>query len=53
MDRYAVLVFRGQELDDDGQMAFGEALGPLEQTRGTVDASSSMALTSACATSST
>ena len=30
MDRYAVLVFRGQELDDDGQMAFGEALGPLE-----------------------
>jgi alpha-ketoglutarate-dependent 2,4-dichlorophenoxyacetate dioxygenase len=38
MDRYAVLVFRGQELDDDQQMAFGEALGPLEQTRGTVDA---------------
>jgi alpha-ketoglutarate-dependent 2,4-dichlorophenoxyacetate dioxygenase len=38
MDRYAVLVFRGQELDDDQQMAFGEALGPLETTRGTVDA---------------
>ena len=37
MDRYAVLVFRGQRLDDDQQMAFGEALGPLEQTRGVVD----------------
>jgi alpha-ketoglutarate-dependent 2,4-dichlorophenoxyacetate dioxygenase len=38
MDRYAVLVFPGQQLDDDQQMAFGEALGPLEQTRGVVDA---------------
>jgi alpha-ketoglutarate-dependent 2,4-dichlorophenoxyacetate dioxygenase len=38
MDRYAVLVFRDQHLDDDQQMAFGEALGPLEQTRGVVDA---------------
>ncbi len=38
MDRYAVLVFRDQQLDDDQQMAFGEALGPLEQARGTVDA---------------
>jgi len=38
MDRYAVLVFRGQELNDDQQMAFGQALGPLEQDRGTVDA---------------
>jgi alpha-ketoglutarate-dependent 2,4-dichlorophenoxyacetate dioxygenase len=37
MDRYAVLVFRDQHLDDDQQMAFGEALGPLEQTRGVVD----------------
>ena len=37
MDRYAVLVFRGQELDDDQQMAFGQALGPLEQERGVVD----------------
>ena len=37
MDRYAVLVFRGQQLDDDQQMAFGEALGPLEQSRGVVD----------------
>ena len=38
MDRHAVLVFRGQELDDDQQMAFGEALGPLEQERAVVDA---------------
>lgn len=38
MDRYAVLVFRDQHLDDDQQMDFGAALGPLEQTRGTVDA---------------
>ena len=37
MDRYAVLVFRDQQLDDDQQMAFGEALGPLEQTRGVDD----------------
>ncbi len=32
MDRYAVLVFRDQHLDDDQQLAFGEALGPLEQS---------------------
>ncbi|MDB5374948.1 MAG: 2,4-dichlorophenoxyacetate monooxygenase [Belnapia sp.] len=38
MDRYAVLVFRDQHLDDDQQLAFGEALGPLEQSRGVVDA---------------
>ncbi|MDI3306721.1 MAG: TauD/TfdA family dioxygenase [Acetobacteraceae bacterium] len=37
MDRYAVLVFRDQRLDDDQQMAFGQALGPLEQDRATVD----------------
>ncbi|MCO6419329.1 TauD/TfdA family dioxygenase [Siccirubricoccus sp. KC 17139] len=37
MDRYAVLVFRDQQIEDDQQMAFGEALGPLEQTRGVVD----------------
>ena len=37
MDRYAVLVFRDQRIDDDQQMAFGEALGPLEQDRATVD----------------
>ncbi len=38
MDRYAVLVFPDQRLDDDQQMAFGEALGPLEQDRAVVDA---------------
>lgn len=38
MDRYAVLVFRDQQLDDDQQMAFGRALGKLEPTRGVVDA---------------
>jgi alpha-ketoglutarate-dependent 2,4-dichlorophenoxyacetate dioxygenase len=38
MDRYAVLVFRDQHLDDDQQMGFGAALGPLETTRGVVDA---------------
>jgi alpha-ketoglutarate-dependent 2,4-dichlorophenoxyacetate dioxygenase len=37
MDRYAVLVFRDQRLDDDQEMAFGEALGPLEQDRAVVD----------------
>ncbi len=37
MDRYGVLVFRDQALDDDQQMAFGQALGPLEQDRGVVD----------------
>lgn len=38
MDRYAVLVFPGQQLDDDQQMAFAAALGPLEQSRAVVDA---------------
>ena len=38
MDRYAVLVFRDQQLDDDQQLAFGQALGPLEEARATVDA---------------
>jgi alpha-ketoglutarate-dependent 2,4-dichlorophenoxyacetate dioxygenase len=37
MDRYAVLVFRDQRIDDDQQMGFGQALGPLEQDRATVD----------------
>jgi alpha-ketoglutarate-dependent 2,4-dichlorophenoxyacetate dioxygenase len=37
MNRYAVLVFRDQPLDDDQQMAFGEALGPLEEDRAVVD----------------
>ncbi|HYF06369.1 MAG TPA: TauD/TfdA family dioxygenase, partial [Acetobacteraceae bacterium] len=38
MDQHAVLVFPGQELDDDQQMAVGQALGPLEPTRAVVDA---------------
>lgn len=38
MDRHAVLVFPGQGLDDDQQMAFAAAFGPIEQTRATVDA---------------
>ena len=38
MDRHAVLVFRGQVLDDDQQMAFGEALGTVEGSRAVVDA---------------
>ncbi len=38
MDRHGVLVFPDQHLDDDQQMAFGEALGPLEQTMAVVDA---------------
>ncbi len=38
MDRYAVLVFPGQAIDDDQQMGFGQALGTLEPTRAVVDA---------------
>jgi alpha-ketoglutarate-dependent 2,4-dichlorophenoxyacetate dioxygenase len=30
MDRYAVLVFRGQSLDEDRQIAFARAFGPLD-----------------------
>ena len=37
MDRHAVLVFRDQAINDDQQMAFGAALGPLEQERAVVD----------------
>jgi alpha-ketoglutarate-dependent 2,4-dichlorophenoxyacetate dioxygenase len=37
MDRYAVVVLRDQAIDDDQQMAFGAALGPLEQERAVVD----------------
>lgn len=37
MERYGVLVFRDQHLDDDQQMDFGAALGPLELTLGVVD----------------
>jgi alpha-ketoglutarate-dependent 2,4-dichlorophenoxyacetate dioxygenase len=38
MDRHAVLVFPGQDLDDERQMAFGMNFGPVERTRATVDA---------------
>jgi alpha-ketoglutarate-dependent 2,4-dichlorophenoxyacetate dioxygenase len=38
IDRHAVLVFPGQALDDEQQLAFGRALGPLEPTPAVVDA---------------
>ena len=31
MDRYAVLVFRGQDITDEQQLAFTESLGPIER----------------------
>jgi alpha-ketoglutarate-dependent 2,4-dichlorophenoxyacetate dioxygenase len=34
MDRYAVLIFRNQELDDDSQLAFSRNFGALEQATG-------------------
>ena len=34
MDRYAVLVFPGQDITDEQQLAFTERFGPLEQTAG-------------------
>lgn len=37
MDQHAVLVFPGQDLDDDQQMDFAARFGPVEQTRATVD----------------
>jgi alpha-ketoglutarate-dependent 2,4-dichlorophenoxyacetate dioxygenase len=37
MDNYAVLVIPGQDIDDDQHMAFGQALGTIEATRGVVD----------------
>jgi alpha-ketoglutarate-dependent 2,4-dichlorophenoxyacetate dioxygenase len=37
MDRHAVLVLRDQKIDDDQQMAFGRALGPLEPMPAQVD----------------
>lgn len=38
MDRFAVVVVRAQQIDDDQQMAFATALGPLEDTPAVVDA---------------
>ncbi|MEK9776449.1 MAG: TauD/TfdA family dioxygenase [Quisquiliibacterium sp.] len=37
MNRYAVVVIRDQRIDDDQQMAFAAALGPLEETPAVVD----------------
>jgi alpha-ketoglutarate-dependent 2,4-dichlorophenoxyacetate dioxygenase len=36
LDRYAVLVFRGQPLADEEQIAFGRLFGPLETSIGTI-----------------
>ena len=33
LDRHSVLVLPGQAIDDAAQVAFSEALGPLEATR--------------------
>ena len=33
LDEHSVLVFRGQALDDERQIAFSERFGPLEKTR--------------------
>jgi alpha-ketoglutarate-dependent 2,4-dichlorophenoxyacetate dioxygenase len=38
MDRYAVLVLRDQDIDDDQQLGFARALGPLEPSPAVVDA---------------
>jgi alpha-ketoglutarate-dependent 2,4-dichlorophenoxyacetate dioxygenase len=38
MDRYAVVVLRDQIIDDDQQLAFAKALGPLEPTPAVIDA---------------
>jgi alpha-ketoglutarate-dependent 2,4-dichlorophenoxyacetate dioxygenase len=38
MDRFAVLVFRHQPLDDDRQIAFSRNFGPLEQATGDIQA---------------
>jgi alpha-ketoglutarate-dependent 2,4-dichlorophenoxyacetate dioxygenase len=37
MDKYAVLVFPAQDINDEQQAAFGENFGPIEGTRATVD----------------
>jgi len=38
MDKYGVLVFHGQPINDDQQLAFSRALGPLEQATGDIAA---------------
>jgi alpha-ketoglutarate-dependent 2,4-dichlorophenoxyacetate dioxygenase len=38
MDRYAVVVLRDQRIEDDQQLAFARALGPLEPSPAVVDA---------------
>lgn len=38
MDQHAVLVLRDQRIDDDQQLAFARALGPLEPSPAVVDA---------------
>jgi alpha-ketoglutarate-dependent 2,4-dichlorophenoxyacetate dioxygenase len=38
MDRFAVLVFRDQPLDDEQQIAFSRNFGPLEQATGDIQA---------------
>jgi alpha-ketoglutarate-dependent 2,4-dichlorophenoxyacetate dioxygenase len=38
MDRFGVLVFHDQQIDDDQQIAFSRSLGPLEQATGDIAA---------------
>jgi alpha-ketoglutarate-dependent 2,4-dichlorophenoxyacetate dioxygenase len=38
MDEFGVLVFHDQKIDDDQQLAFSRALGPLEQATGDIAA---------------
>lgn len=38
-DRYSILLFRSQKMDDDAQIAFSERFGPLERTAGANPAS--------------
>src|SRR5258708_34857703 len=36
MDRFGVLVFHNQKIDDDQQLVFSKSLGPLEQATGDI-----------------
>jgi alpha-ketoglutarate-dependent 2,4-dichlorophenoxyacetate dioxygenase len=38
MDQFGVLVFHGQDIDDEQQLVFSRALGPLEQATGDIAA---------------